>query len=236
LHYILILLFIFGSISYDCFAEEAGSLSRYKLNICIAEYRDGNYFRAIQCIDSTALPIIDTRSDSLDAYKMLAQSYGMLNQIEKAKEYFRLILEKDSSMMIDTLELPPNITLVYNQVLLEKKIFRMESSPKIDTVIIEKKKINAAIPVLLSSAVVSLGGAGFCGYKAYVARQDNMKSGSNHFMSDGKITKYSLYLAGGVGCAAVAGVTTVLFVRVVKKETPPHVYSSGNGITVVFDF
>ncbi len=235
LRYILILLFVFGSITYDCYAEEAPSVSRYKLNLCIAEYRDGYYSRAIECIDSV-LPIMENQSDSLEAYKMLAQSYGMLNQITKAKEYFSLIIEKDSSM-IDTLELPPNISLVYNQVLLEKKISQMESIRTTDTVTIQEKKGNVVVPaVLLSSAVVSLGGGGFCGYKAYTIRKDNLKTGNNHFISDGKITKYSLFLAGGAGCAAVAGVTTVLFVRIIKKGTQPQVYSSGNGLTVVLDF
>lgn len=239
MRYILTLLIVFGSISYDCFAEVSASISTYKLNLCIAEYRDGNYFRTIQCIDS-ALPVMDTHNDSLEAYKMLAQSYGMLNQIAKAKEYFRMILEHDSSSVIDTLELPPNISLVYNQVLLEKKISQMESARTADardTVMVQRKKNNVAIPVaLLSGAVLSLGGGGYCGYKAYTIRKDNLETGSNHFMSDGKITEYSLYLAGGAGCAAVAGVTTVLFIRVIKKGNQPHVYSTGNGITLVLDF
>lgn len=234
--YILILLFAVGSICCDCFAEESPSISTYKLNLCIAEYRDGYYSRAIQCIDS-ALPKLDTHSDSLESYKILAQSYGMLNQIAKAKEYFNLILENDSSTAIDTLELPPNISLVYNQVLLERKISRMETTHIRDTVIIQQNKSSAAIPaILLSSAVVSLGGAGYCGYKGYTTRKNNLKTGNNHFMSNGKLTKYTMYLAGGAGCVAVAGVTSVFFVRFVKTGTSPHVYSSGNGLTLVLNF
>ncbi|HEX2957883.1 MAG TPA: hypothetical protein VHO70_13690 [Chitinispirillaceae bacterium] len=234
--YILILLFAVGSICCDCFAEESSSLSRYKLNLCIAEYRDGFYSRTIQCIDS-AMPVMNTHSDSLEAYKMLAQSYGMLNQIAKAKEYFKLILENDSSAVIDTLELPPNISLVYNQVLLEKKISQIESEHTSNNVIIHEKKSNVAIPaVLLSSAVLSLGCGGYCGYKGYTIRKDNFKNGSTHFMSNNKVTEYARYLAGGAGCAAVAGVTTVLFVRVIKKDIQHHVYSNGNGITLSFEF
>jgi tetratricopeptide (TPR) repeat protein len=236
LRYILILLFVFGSITYDGFAEESPSISKYKLNLCIAVYRDGFYSQAIQCIGS-ALPVMDTHSDSLEAYKMLAQSYGMLNQIAKAKEYFNIILEHDSSTVIDTLELPPNISLVYNQVLLERKLSQMEKAHTQDTVTIQKKKSNVAIPaLLLSSAVLSLGGGGYCGYKAYTIRKDNLKTGNNHFMSNNKMTRYTRYLAGSAGCAAVAGVTTVLFIRVVKKGVQPHVYSSGNGITLTYDF
>jgi hypothetical protein len=180
---------------------------------------------------------MDTHSDSLEAYKMLAQSYGMLNQIAKAKEYFNIILEHDSSTVIDTLELPPNISLVYNQVLLERKISQMEKAHTQNTVTIQKKKSNAVIPaLLLSSAVLSLGGGGYCGYKAYFTRKDNLKSGNNRFMSNNKMTRYTRYLAGSAGCAAVAGVTTVLFIRVVKKGTQSHVYCSGNGITLAFDF
>jgi tetratricopeptide (TPR) repeat protein len=236
LRYLYILLFIFGSISYDCFAEESPTISKYKLNLCIAVYQDGLYSQAIQCIGS-ALPVIDTHSDSLEAYKMLAQSYGMLNQIAKAKEYFNIILEHDSSSVIDTLELPPNISLVYNQVLLERKLSQMEKAQPADTVTIQKKKSNTVIPaLLLSSAVLSLGGGGYCGYKAYSIRKDNLKSGNNHFMSNNKMTRYTRYLAGSVGCAAVAGVSTFLFIRIVKNGTEPHVYSSGNGITLTFDF
>lgn len=237
LRYIFILLFVFGSISYSSSAEESPTISKYKLNLCIEVYRDGYYSQAIQCIGS-ALPVMDTHTDSLEAYKMLAQSYGMLNQIAKAKEYFNIILEHDSSTVIDTLELPPNISLVYNQVLLERKLSQMEKAHTQDTAVtIQKKKSNATIPaLLLSSAVLSLGGGGYCGYKAYFIRKDNLKAGNNHFMSNNKMTRYTRYLAGSAGCAAVAGVTTVLFIRVIKKRTPEHVYSSGNGITLVFDF
>jgi hypothetical protein len=102
---------------------------------------------------------------------------------------------------------------------------------------IQKKKSNVTLPVvLLSSAVVSLGGAGYWGYKGYYIRKENLKTGSNHFMSNNKMTKYGMYLAGGAGCAAIAGVTTVLFIRVVRKGSQPHVYSSGNGLTLTFDF
>lgn len=59
-----------------------------------------------------------------------------------AKDYFNKALDKDPNMELDTLEFPPNITLIYNQIKLERKL------QKIDSVAPVKRK-SPVIPMLM---------------------------------------------------------------------------------------
>ena len=109
------ILILVESLFIGSIAEEVSFVSNDKLTYCISEYRDGYYSRTIECIDNV-LPDLTTNQDSVESFKMLALSYGMINQIEKAKMYFSMVLEKDSVAEIDTLAFPPNIAIIFNQV------------------------------------------------------------------------------------------------------------------------
>lgn len=223
------------AISFQCFGEESNTSSRYELGLCVADYRDGYYSEAIQCFED-ALTDLATQHDSIEAYKMLALSYGMINQIEKSKQYFRAIIDKDSVEEIDTLELPPNIALIYNQVKLEKKVTQLEKVPAIEQKTIHPRKRNAGIPLLLSTVVLSTGGAVYLYYNGYLSHNEYSKLGNNQVMLDKKWKEFTYYIAGGVGCSVISGVATIALFKVLNKSTKVSIAADGNKLVFGYDF
>ena len=96
----------------------AGVPAKIRLDTCISYYRDGDYQKTADSI-KTLLPLIADKRLEAEAYKYLAFSYVMLDQTDRAKEYFSVALEKFPKMTIDTLEVPPNVSNVFKQVKLE---------------------------------------------------------------------------------------------------------------------
>jgi tetratricopeptide (TPR) repeat protein len=232
LHLIVSIIVIFCIISI---AEESNPVTSEKLSSCISAYREGYYARAISCIEKS-LPDLNAHQDSLEAYEMLAQSYGMINQIEKAKMYFGLMLDKDQAIDIDTLAFPPNIALIFNQVKLEKKVSRIESSPFNGSSVIHERKRNPAIPLLLTTVVLSTGGAVYLFYNGYLARDEYSKLGNDQHLLDKKWEEYTYSIAGGIGCSVVSGVATILFFRVINKNEKVSISGMGEGLIMSYDF
>jgi hypothetical protein len=216
-------------------ADELEYQPEDSLQSCISAYRDGFYARAIHCIDRS-LPDLTTHRDSIEAYKMLAQSYGMMNQIENAKLYFGLVLEKGSEGEIDTLALPPNIAIIYNQVLLEKRVTQIEKNATPGGTVIYEKKRSAAVPILLSSVILSTGGAVYLYYNGYLARNEYSKLGKDQDLLDKKWKEFTYSIAGGIGCTVISGVTTLLFFRVINKNSRVTVAGSENGMFFTYNF
>jgi tetratricopeptide (TPR) repeat protein len=130
---------------------------------CISFYQNGDYEKAIDCL-TLVLSHTLKGSDSILIYKYLGFSNGMLGRIDLAKEDFNILLDMAPDMQIDTLEYPPNISIIFNQVKLERKI------AKIDTVtlalrsqVTEKK--NPFVPILLLTGGTAFAAAG--GYWYY---------------------------------------------------------------------
>lgn len=201
---------------------------------CISEYRNGYYARAISCFENT-LSDLSTLKDSVDAFGMLAQSYGMINQIENAKAYFSLMLDKDPDAEIDTLAFPPNIAIIFNQVKLEKKVSQIESSTATKPLRLERKK-NPGIPLLLSSVVLSTGGAAYLFTKGIVAYNDYSKIRNDQDLMDTKWREYTLSVAGGIACTVVSGITTIFFTREINKDNRVSFSGMGNGILISYKF
>jgi tetratricopeptide (TPR) repeat protein len=235
LGYLVFILLILETFFSYCVAEELEYQPDDSLQSCISAYRDGFYARAIHCIDRS-LPDLTTHQDSIEAYKMLAQSYGMMNQIENAKSYFGLVLEKGSEGEIDTLALPPNIAIIYNQVLLEKRVTQIEKNAVPGGEVFYQKKRNAAVPFLLSSVILSTGGAVYLYYNGYLARHEYSTLGKNQDMLDKKWKEFTYSIAGGIGCSVISGVTTLLFFRVINKNSKVAVYGSENGMSITYNF
>ena len=239
MRYCYIVLFILGSLCICSYGDDLDSISDDNLKLCISDYRDGYYGRTIDCIDH-ALPKLTTFRDSVNAFKILALSYGMLNQIEKSKEYFGLALDKDSKMNIDTLAFPPNIALIYNQVKLEKKVSSIKegnpSQPVLKPAPNVKRKKSAAAPILLSSVILSTGGAAGLYFNGYLARKEYSNIGNNQKMLDQKWKEFTYSIAGGIGCTVVSGLTTWLFFRVINKNTAVSISGNGDKIAIVYNF
>jgi tetratricopeptide (TPR) repeat protein len=130
---------------------------------CISYFKNGEYEKAIECL---ALLILYTHNgeDSIAIYKYLGFSNGMLGRIDRAKENFNNALNKLPDMQIDTLECPPNISIIFNQVKLERKIAKIDTAAGARRVEVRQKK-NPLIPVLLLTVSVASAGAG--GYYYY---------------------------------------------------------------------
>jgi hypothetical protein len=236
MHNTLFILLIAGFFIIDTYADEFDSISSENLKSCASYYRDGYYNRVVDCINA-ALPMLFNSNDSLQAYKMLALSYGMINQIDKAKECFNIAFEKDSLMSIDTLAFPPNIALIFNQVKLEKKVSRIELIPPVPpkTAVVYKNKRVAAPILLVSTAVLSAGGAGYLFYKGYLAHNEYSTSRSQSVL-DRSWKQYTYSMAEGAACTVVAGVTTWLFFKVNKKRTTVSFAGWENGVSMTYDF
>lgn len=234
MRYQITFLLITGALLIGSHADELDSISDPSLKNCISNYRYGYYSRAVECINAT-MQDLTTFRDSLESYKMLALSYGMLNQIDKAKEYFNIALDKDPAMEIDTLAFPPNIALIYNQVKLEKKITRAQLDTVSQAPVIHKR--NIALPtILLSSVILSTGGAVYLGYNGYLAHKDYSKLRGDQKKMDKKWDEFTYSAAGGAACAVVSGVATWLFFRVIKRNDAVSLSGWENGVSLVYDF
>jgi hypothetical protein len=178
-----------------------------RLKSCISDYQDGDYQKTADSLQ-VLLPLLSTTEDRMEAYKYLGFSFAMLNRIYKSKEVFKTGLEKYPGMDIDTLEVPPNIAIIFKQAKLEKKIEKIDTSNNRNPRIIVQKK-NVFVPVLLLSAAIVSAGAG--GNLFYYGNQQYQKYKSvdtpDQTVLDGYFTRYrNSYIAG----AACAGVTAVL--------------------------
>lgn len=157
------LMFVFGQYVFAADATTA------RLDSCKAYYEDGDYQKAADSIKAL-LPLISDRRDEAEAYKYLGFSYVMLDLINKAKDFFRVALEKFPQMMIDTLEVPPNISIVFKQAKLETQ---MEKGEILDKTIQGKKTKRTVFASLLTAAgTLSAGAGGYFLYKGFQAHSD----------------------------------------------------------------
>lgn len=121
---------------------------------CISTLREGYYQKTIDCLNDLMITL-HARSDTVVALKYLGFCYGMLNRIDLAKEYFNKGLEKDPAMELDTLEFPPNITLIYNQLKLERKL------QKLDTGLAAERKSPIVPLLMLGGGLVTAVAGGY---------------------------------------------------------------------------
>lgn len=137
-----------------------------KLDSCITYYQDGEYQKAVDSIKAI-IPLISDKRDEAEAYKYIGFSYCMLDMISKAKDFFRVALEKFPQLMIDTLEVPPNITIVFKQTKLEAQMEKGELIEK------DKQDNSPVIATIFGAAGVVSGAVGgyflYSGFKAHQA-------------------------------------------------------------------
>jgi tetratricopeptide (TPR) repeat protein len=138
---VTLVVIFFGLFPARSDAIEESSIHDQRIPFCISLFRDGYYQKAIDCLNDLMVTL-HNKSDTVEALKYLGFCYGMLNRIDFAKDCFNSAMEKDPKMEIDTLEFPPNITLICNQIKLERKL------QKLDTITPVERK-NPIIPVLI---------------------------------------------------------------------------------------
>jgi hypothetical protein len=208
------------------------------LEACLSFYKNGEYEKAIDCLTLMQSHPLDSRS-GITIFKYLGYSYGMLGGIDQAKKSFTGALSMFPEMQIDTLECPPNISIIFNQVKLERKIAQINSvtpaSATPDKKVEVTRKKSPFVPVLLVTlAVVSAGAGGYYYYSGNTFREkyraiDVPDQGlMDHYYSNYK----NAYITSGVflGLSAIViSVSTYGFIR--KASIAKHIsFSHTHGI------
>jgi tetratricopeptide (TPR) repeat protein len=127
----------------------------------VGYFQDGEYQKAIDSLRAL-LEKGANRQTEIEACKYLGFSCVMLQQIEAAKQYFRSALEKKSDLELDTLEVPPNILIVFRQVKLEKQMAEMPAG--ID---LKARRRTSWGVFLLVAGISCAGGGAYFAYDSY---------------------------------------------------------------------
>jgi tetratricopeptide (TPR) repeat protein len=196
-------------------ARGADESTKIKLDSCVGYFEDGEYQRAVDSLKAL-LPMIADEQEEAEAYKYLGFSYVMLDMINKAKDFFRVALEKFPQMVIDTLEVPPNITIVFKQTQLEAKMAKGEI---VDRDLQRRNEKRVIIASVLTATGTIAGGVGgyylYRGYKTYHDYKEYSKPDGD--VIDSLVKKYTKeYWIGGTatGFGIInLGIATWLFVK-----------------------
>jgi hypothetical protein len=199
----------------------ADKVTSSRLDTCISYYQDGEYQKAADSIKAL-LPLISDRREEAEAYKYLGFSYVMLDLINKAKDFFRVALDKFPQMVIDTLEVPPNISIVFKQAKLESQ---MEKGDILDKSVQQKNTKRVVSASLLTGTGALCAGAGayflFQGFQAH--RNYDTKDPNADFDHLYNVMNRDFIIAGG--SAGVAAATLYFGLRLFFKkpagQTPP---------------
>ncbi|HUI93481.1 MAG TPA: hypothetical protein VLX68_14645 [Chitinivibrionales bacterium] len=219
-------------------AEEAKD--RERLKAALGWYEDGLYQKTADSL-TALLPQLSDLDDELQSYKYLGFSYAMLNRIDTAKGIFKTALQKFPSMSIDTLEVPPNIALVFKQARLEKKLEAIASAPVRPVPAIARKKNTVLPSVLLAGGVAGLGvGAYFfySGYQSYSSYRSFSKPDQGRL--DAYYSMSRNYFIAGAACSCVAAVlvpvSIYLFARKEIRPAPLSVSLVNGSPRLMFSF
>lgn len=218
----------------------AQALEKARLDSCIIYYENGEYTRAVDSI-RVLLPLIGDKRDEATAYKYLGFSYVMLEMLNSAKEYFRVAIDKFPQMDVDTLDVPPNIVMVFRQVKLEKQMQKGEIVDKRIDQHIRRK--NAVGTLFLCLGLGSLGTGGYFGYDSYKQYQEYQKINSSD--QDQLDTHYnnhlrSLIIAASCGGAALITIPTAIIIfshKIVPASQKKTTFRlNPNGFDIVYRF
>jgi tetratricopeptide (TPR) repeat protein len=179
----------------------AGVPVKIRLDACVSYYKDGDYQKAADSIKAL-LPLIADKRVEAEAYKYLGFSYVMLDQIDQAREFFRVVLEKFPQMTIDTLEVPPNVAIVFKQTRIERQ---METGEIVEKKVQEQDRKRTVFATLCTvTGAIGAGAGGYFLYQGYRAHRD-YENAINDFNSPWNKMKKDLIIGGCVTVFAAAG-------------------------------
>ncbi len=163
----------------------------------IIYFEDGEYTKAADSLE-VLLPDIDDPVLEARAYKYLAFSNVMLDRINEAKVLFAVALEKHPDLAVDTLAVPPNVTIVFRQAKLEKemKLEKARNSPEI-------RRMRLLGAGTLSGGLLSLAAGTYFMYDSYSQYQKYMGVESSDpnalkVMDEYYDSHRRSYIAGGI--------------------------------------
>ena len=226
-------------VSVNYVVAEEGTTVR--LDSCISYYMDGEYQKAADSIKAL-LPLISDRREEAEAYKYLGFSYVMLDLINKAKDFFRVALEKFPQMVIDTLEVPPNISIVFKQAKIESQL---EKGEILDKSVQGKNTRRVVVSSVLTGAgALCAAAGGFFVYKGFKAHKDYKSAATpedcDYFWNAMKKDYIVGGSAGGVALPALFfGIKMFLSKPAAQTDAPPPkagINASGNSVSLTFRF
>ena len=237
-------LFILAIIVFCPIAAAADSFERIKLDTCISYYQDGEYQKAVDSLKAL-LPLIATPREEAEAYKYLGFSYVMLDMINKAKEFFKVALDKFPQMIIDTLEVPPNITIVFKQTKIEKQMEKGELLSKDNLVRSQRRTVFATILTAVGLASGAVGGyylgLANTSYRHYKnisppVYAPSVQDSLNYYY--GKSQKELLIggLTGGFGCVNLSAAMYLFFTKASHSKPRVSVFIGPNRCLLVGNF
>lgn len=230
-------IFSFGILLFLFQIVAAEGPAKAKLDSCIVYYQNGEYQKTVDSIKAI-IPLLSDKRDEAEAYKYIGFSYCMLDMINKAKDFFKVALEKFPQLMIDTLEVPPNITIVFKQTQIETQMEKGELIQK------DKQGTSPVIATIFGSVgVVSGAVGGYFLYSGIKAHQSYRKLGK-----DSPLDQFDLYakrqkndfIIGGatLGFACANVIAAVWFIAKKPPSKKPHASLDiqGNGVLFTWHF
>jgi hypothetical protein len=230
---------------YVAAAEKAPR--QMKLDSCIGYYQDGEYQKAVDSLKALIPLITDSRQEA-EAYKYIGFSFVMLDMINKAKEFFKVALDKFPQMVIDTLEVPPNITIVFKQTKMEKQVEKGDLLDKENQARGQRRTMAGTI--FGSVGIVSCGVGVyylFKGSQDYKTYSDWGRSGTQT-LPPNYLDTLDYYkqksnrelLIGGIGCGFgcinLAAAAYLLFKKDPQDKPRLGIFIGPNCGTIVYDF
>jgi hypothetical protein len=207
---------------------------------CITLYENGEYQAAADSL-KMLLPKLSAK-DQADAYKYLAFSYVMLDMISKARENFAQMLTDYPNAQIDTVMVPPNITVVFNQVKTERELVAQQkevAAKGIEDLQHKRRSrlawgaVTGAVAVGSACAAVVLFVKGQDTYDQYQKSQDPDKVAS---LEDQTRSQYVAgYVLSGVGGVALVA-SAVTFILVPPKAPKAALQVGVNSIRFSYAF
>jgi hypothetical protein len=151
---------VFATVAFALHAAMAQGQQAGRIDLpgCVALYESGEYQAAVDSLKLLLPELPD--SDQAEAYKYLAFSYVMLDMISKARDNFTQMLTEYPSAEIDTISVPPNITVVFKQVKTEKELEEQKAKVSEKSSADWQKRRKTVLTTGVVSGVVALAGAG----------------------------------------------------------------------------
>jgi hypothetical protein len=210
--------------------------SQEQVESCGSLYRDGEYQKALDCL-TALLPTISQRDDSIAALKYSAFSAGMLSRIDVSKAYFKMALDKFPDMDIDTLECPPNISIIFKQVKLEAALAKIDTTAHPQQAAVVKRRSHVTTIFLLCA---SAGSAGVLAAYGYDQRKKYRAVGPLDPNPQSKLDMYYRNYTRAFALSAVCGGISVtslyFFIARNKSEKPVRVTIGTRSISLSYSF
>jgi hypothetical protein len=158
-----------------------------RLEQCVKLYESGEYVQAVDHLNSL-FPVLPERLE-LRAYKFLAFSYTMLQMTDRAAMVFNAALDRYPGMALDTLEAPPRIISLFQEV---RQVRRQQTPPQL--------RAQSTVQVAMGTLMLMAAGGGLFASGYLLGSSDESAS-----------------VIGGAALGAVSAILLPVSVFVIRK-------------------